>query len=127
MIGIVDYDIGNLTSIQNMLRRIGAEAVISRNLTELARADQLILPGVGSFDYGMTQLGEKGLVEFLNRRVLVDRVPILGICLGAQIFTKRSEEGDLAGLGWFDAETVRFKISPDSKLKVPHMVCLVSR
>jgi glutamine amidotransferase len=121
MIVIIDYDVGNLSSIQNMLRRVGAEAAISRDPETIQRATKLILPGVGAFDHGVTKLRDRGLVEVLNQRVLRDRVPILGICLGAQIFTEKSEEGKLPGLGWFDAVTVRFALPPNSNLKVPHM------
>lgn len=80
---------------------------------------KIILPGVGSFDNGMKNLAKLGLIDVLNKKALVDRVPFLGICLGMQLMTKGSEEGKLKGLGWFDAETKKFNVSKG--LKVPHM------
>jgi len=104
-----------------MLKKVGCNnAVITDDLNEIGQADKLILPGVGSFDHGMQQLHEKGLVEGLNRIVLKDKKPILGICLGAQLMCKSSEEGELPGLGWFNAEVKRFSLE-DKALKIPHM------
>lgn len=122
MIAIIDYGVGNLRSVLNMLRKIGAEARISSKIEELEKASKLILPGVGAFDVGMRNLLETGLVSFLNERALTRKVPCLGICLGMQLLTLRSEEGQLPGLGWVEGETVRFRF-PDEQpvLKVPHM------
>jgi glutamine amidotransferase len=122
MIVIVDYGLGNLRSIQNMLDRAGIESVISSQPDELRSASKLILPGVGHFRYGMKSLHERGLVEVLNERVLAAHVPILGICLGAQLLGRGSEEGSSSGLNWVPMDTVEF----DSALmqhgeKVPHM------
>ena len=122
MITIVDYGLGNLRSIQNMLRRAGAASRISGDPAAIADAEKLILPGVGHFRYGMDCLRERGLVAPLNRRVLEDRTPILGICLGAQLIGRHSEEGDAGGLGWLSMRTVAFdrsRLSPDER--VPHM------
>src|SRR5256885_11935419 len=102
LIGIVDYGMGNVGSIVNMLRRIGADAVVGSVPQVLGRADKLILPGVGSFDRGMTNLSALGLQPFLDEIVLRRRTPVLGICLGMQLLGKRSEEGTLPGLGWID-------------------------
>ncbi len=121
MITIIDYGAGNIGSIQNMIRKIGGQAIVSSKEEDIYNAEKLILPGVGSFDYGMRQLNNSGLIESLNKKVLVDKTPILGICLGVQLFTKGSEEGDLEGLSWFDAETIKFNIPSERKLKVPHM------
>ena len=109
MIGILDYGVGNLGSIKNMLRKIGSPSIITADPQEIKAADKLILPGVGAFDTGMEQLEKSGLVDLLHERALQDKIPILGICLGAQLMTKGSEEGNLPGLGWFDAETVKFE------------------
>jgi len=111
MIVIVDYGIGNLGSIKNMLRKIGAPSKISSDPAEIQAATKLILPGVGAFDTGMRQLRESGLIDLLNRRALEARVPILGICLGAQLMTRSSDEGVEAGLGWFDADTLRMEFN----------------
>ena len=122
MIVVVDYGMGNLGSIANMLKKIGAAARISSDIPEIEGADKLILPGVGAFDNGMIKLHELGLVDILNTKVLQDKTPILGLCLGMQLFTQESEEGELAGLGWFEAQTVRFKFDKDQQgLKIPHM------
>ncbi|MEP6601140.1 MAG: imidazole glycerol phosphate synthase subunit HisH [Nitrospirota bacterium] len=122
MIAIVDYDMGNVASVANMLRRVGApESVLTRDPDVLRRADKVILPGVGAFDKGMRNLAEFGLLEALNEAAIERRVPILGICLGMQLLTKSSEEGQLSGLGWLDAETVRFRFPETPGLKIPHM------
>jgi hypothetical protein len=121
MIVIVDYGLGNIGSIVNMLKKIDVVAILSADPTVIQTVDKLILPGVGAFDSGMRNLTERGLVPLLNWRVLEDKVPILGLCQGMQLFTKRSEEGQLPGLGWLDAETVRFKFDGDNvHLKIPH-------
>jgi imidazole glycerol-phosphate synthase subunit HisH len=122
MIVIIDYGMGNIGSILNMLKKIGAKAVASSDTTIIENADKLILPGVGSFDKGMQGLTERGLVPLLNKIVLQERKPILGLCLGMQLFTKRSDEGHLQGLGWLNAETIKFKFNKHNQnLKIPHM------
>lgn len=113
---------GNIGSILNMLKKIGAGATIASDISMIEKAEKLILPGVGAFDNGMNNLCEQGLIEVLNKKVIKERTPILGICLGMQLLTKSSEEGTLPGLGWIDAQTVRFKFDEKNKdLKVPHM------
>lgn len=121
MIAIINYGLGNLSSILNMHRRLGIDAIISADFAELQKADKLILPGVGHFKKGMDNLKESGLQQFLNAEVLENKKPILGICLGAQLMAKHSEEGDVDGLGWVDANVVRFKQQQMGKLRVPHM------
>jgi len=121
MITIVDYGVGNLGSIRNMLRKIGAACEISADAERLAAADKLILPGVGAFDAGMASLNASGLAPALHEAVSQRKVPVLGICLGMQLMTRGSEEGSLPGLGWIDARTVRFTPGANQKLKVPHM------
>lgn len=122
MLVIIDYEAGNLTSIKNMLLRLEVPATISGDPDIVARASRLILPGVGAFDHGMRNLGKRGLIEVLNRKVFGEGTPILGICLGVQLMTQRSDEGELPGLKWFDAETVAFDRSRlDERLRIPHM------
>jgi len=122
MIGIIDYGLGNLRSIQNMLRRAGTNAVISSDRDVLAKCERLILPGVGHFRYGMERLRERDLVDFLDQRALEARVPLLGICLGAQLLGRHSEEGDTHGLGWIPMNTVAFdKRRLAQGERVPHM------
>ena len=122
MIVVVDYGLGNLGSIANMLKKIGAHAVVSSDPAVVEKADKLILPGVGAFDAGMKNLETRGLIPLLNYRVLEQKTPILGVCLGMQLLCKRSEEGQLPGLGWLDAEVIRFKFDGNiANLKIPHM------
>ncbi|TRX34809.1 imidazole glycerol phosphate synthase subunit HisH [Flavobacterium sp. ZT3R18] len=117
---IVDYGLGNLKSIQNMLKKIGYNAIITADKKEIEKASKLILPGVGSFDVAMNNIYSNNLQELLDKKVLVDKTPILGICLGMQIMCKSSEEGKTKGLNWIDAEVVKFKFA-DTKFKSPHM------
>ncbi|WP_343634409.1 imidazole glycerol phosphate synthase subunit HisH [Fluviicola sp.] len=121
MVVIVDYGLGNLGSIKNMLQFIGFDAVISSDRETISGATKLILPGVGSFDQGMTNLHEKELVSVLNQRVLIDRVPILGICLGMQLFGLKSEEGSLPGLSWIGQESKKFRPDNHQAFPVPHL------
>lgn len=122
MIAIVDYGMGNLGSIANMLKKVGAQSTISSDPQIITAADKLVLPGVGAFDNGMRNLAQRGLVELLNAQVLQHKKPILGLCLGMQLFTRASEEGQLKGLGWINAQTVRFKFDQaNADLKIPHM------
>lgn len=104
---IVDYGVGNLGSVKNMIQKVGGRPSIGATRHDIERAEILILPGVGSFDSGANHLRESGLWDILNQRVLDDKVPILGICLGAQLMTRSSQEGHERGLGWFDAQTLR--------------------
>ncbi len=121
MIVIIDYGMGNLGSIANMLKKIGTQVVVSSNSAVIGQAEKLILPGVGAFDQGMKSVNNSGLLPLLTDRVLKNKIPILGICLGMQLLTQKSEEGTLPGLGWIDAETVRFNFNGKANLKIPHM------
>ena len=107
MIAIIDYGIGNLASVQNMFRKIGQQDVcITSDAEVIKKANKLLLPGVGSFDKGMSNLESSGLIPLLNQKVLKDKTPVLGICLGMQLLSLQSEEGTKKGLGWIDAETI---------------------
>lgn len=122
MIAIIDYDMGNLGSIANMLKKVGAKATISSDPAVVGEAEKLILPGVGAFDNGMKNLNEMGLLSVLNQKVLREKTPVLGVCLGMQLLTRRSEEGKLPGLGWIEADTIKFNFNGQAaSLKVPHM------
>jgi glutamine amidotransferase len=119
---VVDYDIGNVGSLLNMLKKAGVQAKLSRDPEQIRNASRLFLPGVGAFDTGMENLNRLGLRAALDEAVLQRRVPVLGICLGFQLLTKSSEEGVLPGLGWLDAETVALRnIAGNPGLRVPHM------
>jgi glutamine amidotransferase len=118
---IIDYGVGNLGSIQNMLLKLGANSEIASDVSSIERARKIILPGVGAFDAGIAQLNQSGLRPALDAAVLQRLVPIAGICLGMQLMTEGSEEGVLPGLGWVQGKTIKFVPSPNETMKVPHM------
>lgn len=116
---IIDYGMGNLGSIKNMFKAVGAEAIITSKLEVIKNARKIVLPGVGAFDNGMENIKKMGLLPVLNELVLDKKVPVLGICLGMQLMTRKSEEGKLPGLGWVQADTEKFQ--SNIGLKIPHM------
>ena len=119
MIVIIDYGMGNLGSILNMCRFLNIEASIEDDVESIKNAKKIILPGVGSFDTAMERIKKNGLQDVLNKKALEEKIPFLGICLGMQLLTNRSQEGSLPGLGWIDAEAIKF---PENRvLKVPHV------
>jgi glutamine amidotransferase len=118
MIVVVDYDMGNVGSIANMMKKIGHTVQVSADPETIRKADRLIIPGVGHFDAGMQNIRARGLVDVLNEKVVAQRTPVLGICLGMQLLGDKSGEGDSAGLGWIPSESVRFS---NEALRVPHM------
>jgi len=118
---IINYEMGNLRSVYNKLNRLNINCKITSNPDEILCAKKIILPGVGHFSTAYSKLKQLGLIDVLHEKILVEKVPILGICLGMQLFCKYSEEGDSEGLGWIDAEVVRFRISDKLKYKIPHM------
>lgn len=120
MIVIVNYGIGNLDSVLRAFRKCQAEAQVSNRLPDIDKADGIVLPGVGSFDPAMATLRNEGLIPILNRKVLQEHTPILGICLGFQLFSHSSEEGETEGLGWIHGETRRFRHEAQG-YKIPHM------
>jgi imidazole glycerol-phosphate synthase subunit HisH len=121
MIVIVDYGMGNLSSVKKAFYRIGEDSLISSDPELISEADRLILPGVGHFGMAVENLKRLRIWELLNEMVLIKKKPVLGICLGMQLMAKHSEEGDCRGFGWFDAEVVRFRVQDTLKYKVPHM------
>lgn len=120
MITIIDYGLGNTGSILNMLKKINTKAIISSRIEDIKAADKLILPGVGAFDNGISSLNERGFIKLLHERIIENKVPILGICLGMQLLTKSSEEGNFKGLGFINAKTIKFKFN-NNNLKIPNM------
>jgi glutamine amidotransferase len=119
MIAVLDYDVGNVGAVANMLRRLGHSCAITADVNIIERASRLVLPGNGAFDACMRNLDASGLRPVLERRVIQERVPLLGICVGAQMLGHTSEEGQRAGLGWIDMRIRRFPALPG--LRVPHM------
>lgn len=119
MITIVDYGMGNLGSVQNMLHRIGVKCEVSSDRTRIANASHILLPGVGAFDAAMERIDMAGIRPVLEDKALHQKVPVLGICLGMQLLTRGSEEGVRPGLGWIPATTRR--LPSDFGIKIPHM------
>lgn len=121
MIVVLDYGMGNLDSVVRAFNKAGAAVKVSADAADIAAASGIVLPGVGAYAEAMRNLRERGLVDLLNRRVLAEHVPVLGICLGFQLMTAHGEEGDADGLGWLGGMTRRFRFAPDSGVKIPHM------
>lgn len=121
MITVVDYGMGNVGSVQNMLFRLGHDSILSADPEQVRRADKIILPGVGAFDVAMEALERLGLVQALHQRVRAEGAPLLGICLGMQLLSRSSEEGQRPGLGWVPATTRRFRFEEGAPQRVPHM------
>ena len=120
MITVIDYGMGNLGSVINMLKKIGVASKITTDLEEIKTATKLLLPGVGSFDKAMQRINDSGIKEILDYKVLKEETPVLGICLGMQLLTNNSEEGIEKGLGYINASTKKFSFQ-EKKMKVPHM------
>jgi len=118
---IVDYRTGNINSVRRALGRIGADQVVSSSSDDIGSADKIIFPGVGHFGAAMGRLHDRGLIGALTHAVLVDKKPVLGICLGMELMAVRSEEGSVEGLGWIDAEAVRFRLPEHTQYKIPQM------
>jgi len=117
---IVDYKMGNIHSVARKLKMLGVNYEISNNPDTIKQADKLILPGVGHFGKAMLQLEESNLISVLNDVVLIQKKPILGICLGMQLMANFSEEGNVNGLGWIDGKVKRFQVNDKLRFKIPH-------
>lgn len=120
MLAILDYGVGNLGSIFNMFKRVGGKPVVTGKIEDLERATKIILPGVGAFDRAVESLNRSGLRSCLEQKVLIEKVPVLGMCVGMQMLGHGSEEGELQGLGWIDGRCVKFDVAGQG-LRVPHM------
>ena len=121
MIAVIDYGIGNVGSIINMLYKIGVPSMLTYDIEQIEKADKLILPGVGAFDVGMQRLEERGLAAAIKKHAIEDQKPLLGICLGMQLLGRKSEEGKENGLGLIPFENKRFVFEGNTHLKIPHM------
>ena len=118
---IIDYGMGNVGSILNMLKYLGADSIITCDKKQIESADKLILPGVGHFKMAMNNINKLNITNLLRFKVLDEKKPILGICLGMQLMCNHSEEGDVLGLSFIDAKVKKFNFSNDNQLKIPHM------
>jgi len=122
MITIVNYGVGNLASVQNILKKIGVVSRISSEEKDILEAEKLILPGVGAFDNCAHKLAESGLTAALNKQVLIEKTPVLGICVGMQLMLSKSEEGSTSGLNWIPGKVQKFDATRmPASLKIPHM------
>ena len=122
MITIVDYGLGNIQAFVNIYKRLDIPVCLAKSANDLADASHIILPGVGAFDWAMDRLNASGMRETLDRLVLAESKKVLGICVGMQMMAKRSDEGQTAGLGWFDAEVKRFdETLIQGRTHIPHM------
>lgn len=122
MIFLVDYGLGNIQAFVNIYKRLNIDVNIAKNSEQLSKAERIILPGVGAFDWAMTKLNQSGMRECLDDLVAIKKKPVLGVCVGMQIMAKKSEEGEMSGLGWVDAEVKRFDDSKfHQQTHLPHM------
>jgi glutamine amidotransferase len=122
MITIIDYGLGNIRAFVNVYERLNIKTRIARCADDIKDVSKIILPGVGAFDHAMTQLNQSGMREELEKQVLINKIPVVGICVGMQMLAKSSDEGVLPGLGWIDAEVKLFDASKiNYKTQLPHM------
>jgi glutamine amidotransferase len=122
MITLIDYGVGNIFAFQNVYKRLDIQIKIAKNSKDLFNAEKLILPGVGSFDYAMSQLNASGMRDTLDELVVKQKIPVIGICVGMQMMGNRSDEGKSDGLGWIDADILKFDANLiKQRTKLPHM------
>ncbi|WP_164126629.1 imidazole glycerol phosphate synthase subunit HisH [Sphingobacterium luzhongxinii] len=122
MITIIDYGVGNINAFVNVYKRVDVPVKIARTKEDLDGAEKLILPGVGHFDHAMTQLNNSGMRDSLDKMVLEEKVPVIGICVGMQMMANHSDEGKLDGLKWIDASVRKFDESTIKQVtRLPHM------
>mgnify|MGYP003615225218 CR=1 FL=1 len=122
MIGIVDYGVGNIAAFLNIFKELGIDCFVAKTNDDLVKATKLILPGVGHFDFAMQKLENSGMIETLNQQVLINKIPILGICVGMQMMANESEEGTSKGLEWISAKVKRIDTSKlNQNTLLPHM------
>jgi len=122
MIAITDYGLGNIKAFANLYYKLNIPVIIARKSDDFRDATKIILPGVGSFDYAMQRLNDSGMRETLDQKVLKEKIPVIGICVGMQMLAQRSEEGNLPGLGWIEGEVKKFVLpSGSTTMRIPHM------
>ncbi|PIR92263.1 imidazole glycerol phosphate synthase subunit HisH [Candidatus Falkowbacteria bacterium CG10_big_fil_rev_8_21_14_0_10_44_15] len=119
MVVVIDYNMGNIASVEKAFRSINAKVLVSNNKNDIEKAQYLVLPGVGAFGDGMKNLQRLDLVNILNKKVLQDKTPFLGICLGMQLIADLSHEfGTYKGLGWVKGQVVKLK---SNSMRLPHI------
>lgn len=122
MITLIDYGVGNMGSVMNMLKKVGVPARVAAGEKDIADAQKIILPGVGAFDTCAGKLQASGWIPMLTEKVMKDKTPLLGVCVGMQLLFEGSEEGNLPGLGWIKGKVIRFREERmNQKLPIPHM------
>ena len=122
MIRIIDYGVGNVQAFLNLCKRLGITAARANTIESLQDAKLLILPGVGHFDHAMERFNQSGLRKELERLVLLEAIPILGVCVGMQMLANSSDEGSSAGLGWIPGHVRSFNAQSEfNLLPLPHM------
>ena len=122
MIAIIDYGVGNISAFVNIYKKLDIDIKIAKKPSDLESVSKLILPGVGAFDHAMNELNNSGMLDKLNELVLIDKLPVIGVCVGLQMMAKKSDEGDLPGLGWIDANVKLFDVTKiNFKTHLPHM------
>jgi imidazole glycerol-phosphate synthase subunit HisH len=120
-VSILDYKMGNISSVKRKVEKLGYSCKLISSSNEILNAKRIILPGVGHFKKAMLHIKKNGLDKSLNHVVLEKKVPVLGICLGMQLMCSHSEEGNVEGLGWFNAKVSRFKIKDQLRFRTPHI------
>jgi glutamine amidotransferase len=120
-ITIVDYGLGNIQAFKNIFDSLNVEIIVANAPSQIASADRLVLPGVGAFDWAINRLNQSGLRDALDKAVLYNHVPVLGVCVGMQIMARSSEEGRAAGLGWINAENIHLSHLGSESHPIPHM------
>lgn len=122
MVTLIDYGVGNINAFVNVYRSLNIETKVAKTIADLDAVEKIILPGVGSFDYAMEQLNNSGMRERLDELVLIEKRPVIGICVGMQMMGNKSEEGVAEGLKWIDADVVKFDpANINYTTKLPHM------
>ena len=122
MITIIDYGLGNIRAFVNVYDRLNIRTKVAHSPNDFKGATKLILPGVGAFDYAMSQLNSSGMRDEIEKQVLINKIPIMGICVGMQMLAKSSDEGVLPGLGWIDGVVKKFDASRiPYRTRLPHM------